>query len=148
MKFKIDQSIKIENTNKTTYVAITNSGRVVVSISSKDKKLLKLFFRKLNRPTIFKVFTFSVLCAKVIAHTKAKSVVIDNEYLGHEINIKSFVVQILSIWNYNDTHISFRNLGKSSRAHEVVYKAYKKGKSELKVRAKEVLVLYNLINKA
>jgi len=146
--YQVDQSIKIENTNKTTYVAISNGSSLVVSISSKDKKLLKLFFRKLNRPLIFRLFTFSVLCAKVILEAQATKVIIDREYIGHEIDIKSFMVQITSIWNYNGVSISFKNIGKSSSAHEKVYKAYKTKKSDTKVKANEVLILYNLINKA
>jgi hypothetical protein len=42
--YEIDQSIKIENTNKTSYVCIANGKVFVASLAGKDKKELKLYF--------------------------------------------------------------------------------------------------------
>ena len=64
MVYQIDQSIKIENTSKTTYVALANSRIAVVSILAKEKRVLKLYFRK-----------------------------IDTEYIGFEILIRSYIQQ-------------------------------------------------------
>ena len=147
-RYQIDQSIKIENTNKTTYVCLANGQTLISSISAKDKKTLKLYFRELERPLIFKIFTFSVLYAKVISQAKIISVEIDEEYSGHEINIHSYIIQILSIWQTKKIDISFTRVGKKSSAHIEGYKAYKKGRKGISINAQDVLVLYNLIDKA
>lgn len=146
--YQIDQSIKIENTAKTSYVCLANGDICIASISAKDKRILKLFFRKLERPLIFKLFVFAVLCAKLIYAVKPNRVEIDKEYQGHDIDVKSFIVQIISIWNHQQTNISFVFVGKSSSAHIEGYKAYKKNIKGITVKAEEVLIVYNLIDKA
>lgn len=146
-KYQVDQSIKIENTSKTSYICLSNSKTIICTISAKDKRELKLFFRELERPLIFKIFTFSVLVAKAIARTKIQSVEIDKEYLGHEIDIKSFIVQILDIWKIPQPYISFKLIGKNSNAHIQGYRAYKKKVKGITVKADGVLILYNLVNK-
>lgn len=148
MSYQIDQSIKIENTSKTTYVSLVNGESITVSISAKDKRELKLFFRELNKPLIFKIFTFSVLCARIIMLSKAKSISIDCEYTGHEIDIKSFIIQILAIENWPEINISFSRIGKKSHAHEVVYKSFKKKIKGTIIGVREVLSFYDKVNKA
>lgn len=148
MKYQIDQSNKIEHTNKTTYVCLTNSNSFICSISAKEKQTLKAFFRKLNKPLIFKLFTFSVLCAKVIAASKAKSVTIDTEYLGHEINIKSFIFQILQIEKRPEVYITIKGIGKRSRSHLIGYKAMKNRNKGNAIRANEVIKYYEKLNKS
>ena len=146
-RYQIDQSIKIENTQKASYICLSNGRTIICSISAKDKRELKLFFRELERPLIFKIFTFSVLCAKTIVEAKVDSVAIDKEYPGHDIDINSFITQILNIWKYPQPNLSFTLVGKSSSAHIKGYQAYKKGDKGSVVNANEVLILYNLVNK-
>ena len=117
MKYQIDQSIKIESTSKTTYACLANGRTLVVSISAKEKQLLKLYFRELNKPIIFKLFTFSVLCAKMLLEAKNAVVIIDREYPGHERQIKSFILQIFRIEGVREPNISFGEIGKNSSAH-------------------------------
>lgn len=147
MKYQIDQSIKIENTSKKTYVSIVNSKTITISISAKDKRLLKLFYREMDKPLIFKIFTFSVLCAKAIINSGAKSVEIDREYSGHEIDIKSFITQILLINKISEVNIVFKEVGKNSRSHLAVYAAMSKKQKVLQITAKEVLYYYEKIDK-
>jgi len=40
MSYQIDQSIKIENTQKASYVCLANSVTLVISISAKNKREL------------------------------------------------------------------------------------------------------------
>jgi len=148
MKYQIDQSNKVEHTNKTTYVCLSNSNSFVCSISSKEKQILKLFFRKLDKPLIFKLFTFSVLCAKVISTSKAKSVTIDNEYAGNENNIKSFIIQILQIEKLSEPDISFAKAGKHAKSHLLGYKAMKMKNKGKVFKADEIIKLYEKVNKS
>lgn len=145
--YQIDQSIKIENTNKTSYVCLSNGKILISSISAKDKRELKLYFRELEKPLIFKIFTFSVLCAKIIIKVKPGSVIIDQEYPGHARQIKSFIVQILQIEHVNEPVISFFEVGKSSPAHKGAYMALKTKRSNILVYAAVVLQYYEKINK-
>lgn len=147
MAYQIDQSIKIENTNKTSYVCLANKKSIVISISAANKKELKLFFRELDKPLIFKLFTFSVLCAKAILALSPGELSIDIEYSGHDRQIKSFILQILRIENVEEPIIAFSQVGKSSTAHTGAYKALRQQRSDIKVTSKGILKYYEKINK-
>lgn len=147
-KYQIDQSIKIENTQKASYVCLSNGKTIVCSISAKDKRELKLFFRELGKPLIFKLFTFSTLVAATIREVKPSSVLIDCEYTGHERQIKSFVLQILRIEGFKEPMIDFILVGKKSPAHLGAHGALKKNRSNLKTTARIVLQYYEKTNKA
>jgi hypothetical protein len=145
--YQLDQSIKIENTSQATYVCLTNGHSVTVSINAKDKRNLKVFYRKINKPLTFKLFTFSVLCAKTIQKIKPDSVIIDQEYKGHERQIKSFILQIFRINHSTGSNIHFSEIGKHSPAHLNVYAAMHHKKSTLKISSLEVISLYGKISK-
>lgn len=145
--YQIDQSIKIENTNKTSYVCLANDKVLISSISAKEKKELKLYFRELGKPLIFKLFTFSVLCTKVIIAVKPGVIIIDQEYIGHERQIKSFILQIFQMENAEEPIMSFSQVGKKSPAHKGAYDALTQKKSDMKITAGEVLKYYERTNK-
>lgn len=145
--YQIDQSIKIENTNKISYVCLSNGKVLINSISANDKKELKLYFRELEKPLIFKLFTFSVLCAKVIIQAKARNVTIDTEYPGHERQIKSFILQILRMEDFEEPIIYFMQVGKSSSAHKEAHNAFINKITDIKVTSGEILKYYEKTNK-
>lgn len=147
MSYQIDQSIKIESTNKTSYVCLANGKTIVSSISATEKKELKFFFRELGKPLIFKLFTFSVLCAKAIMALKPGELTIDTEYSGHDRQIKSFILQIFRIENFTEPIIAFSQIGKSSNAHAGAYQALSRRHSDIKITSKEVLKYYDRVNK-
>ncbi len=147
MKYQIDQSIKIEDTGKTTYISLVNGESITVSISAKDKRELKLFFRELGKPLIFKLFTFSVLCAKTLMMSKTGSVIIDCEYTGYERQIKLFITQVFIIEEINRPEISFNKVGKLSNAHKTVHAAMEKKMKGTIVGVSEVLRYYEKISK-
>lgn len=145
MKYQIDQSIKVENTSKATYVGISNGIQIVVSILAKDKRTLEHHFRNLKKPLIFKILTFSLLCAKVLEKSRAKYVVIDREYQGHEIDIKNYIVQLLRIAGKPVPEIHFGLIGKNSPAHHCTYHAQTSRRSGLKISYLEVIKKYGQI---
>lgn len=130
-----------------TYVCLTNDEKIIVSISTKEKKLLKIFFRELNKPLIFKLFTFSVLCAKAIMLSKTKTVFIDREYSGHERQIKLFILQIFKIDKFSEVDVNFCEIGKQANAHLRVYEAMIKKQKGIIVETKDVLGYFNKIDK-
>jgi len=145
MKYYIDQSIKIENTNKPTYVAVANGSQLVCSISAKDKQKLKVLFRNMNKPLIFKLFTFSVLCSIVIINSNAKTIIIDREYLGHEIDIKNYITKLLRLKNFHSTAIHFSEIGKHNNAHICCYNAQKYKYSDIAIGWREILEDYSKV---
>lgn len=140
MKIYIDQSGKIETTNRLSVVAASNNKQYSVSISSKEKKVLQSIFRKAGKPRQFVIQTFTslvYLCLKGVKPRKPQVVCIDKEYPGHEPLIKSYLVQL----GIPKESIRFELVGKKSKAHETAYKAYKNKRSNRKIKHKEVLSL-------
>lgn len=148
MQYQIGQSIKIEDTSKTTYVCLSNDTIFVSSISATEKRLLKRYFRQLQKPLIFKLFTFSVLCARTLLENMPQAVDIDREYDRHERHIKSFIVQIIRIERKLEPVIHFTEIGKSAHAHTYVYQAMKSGKKDRVISAQEVIRYYEKIQKS
>ena len=144
--YYIDQSIKIENTSKTTYLALANSKQIVISISAKEKRTLKLVFRQLNKPLIFKLFTFSLLVAKVIEQVRLQQVTVDKEYPGHEVDIKNYITQLLLIAQKPVPQIYFQSIGKGNNAHLCAYNAHKNKTISLRISYAEVIKRYEQIS--
>lgn len=142
MRYEVDQSIKIEDTARTSYVALTNSKNIVVSISSQEKKKVEMYFRALEKPLIFKIFTFSMLCTKAIGSMdlrKEDVVLIDREYAGQERRIKSYIKTALEYRKLPVPELAFGKVGKQSHAHLRVYKAYKTSEKCLGINANQII---------
>jgi len=144
MKIEIDQSNKIETTNKQTVIAFSNGISAVLSISSKDKKELQAIFRKISKPRIFVYKLFAILIFLLIKNylNKITQIIIDTEYIGQEPLIKSFLLREIQKVkpNFEKETIIFKGIGKSSRANSL---AYLTGKGKIKpnkeVEAKDIL---------
>ena len=61
MKIEVDQSIKIENTEKDTVVAFSNGVYGSIIISAKDKREIQEVFRKTGKRMIFAYKLFAIL---------------------------------------------------------------------------------------
>lgn len=57
-KYQIDQSGKIEQTNKLTIVAFSNDKSGSVLLSASDKRVLQEIYRKAGKPRVFPTQTF------------------------------------------------------------------------------------------
>jgi hypothetical protein len=135
MKIEIDQSIKIENTSKTTYIAFSNSIKCIVSISAREKKKVQTFFRKVEKRKLFIPLAFTATIFLLIKNylKEGMTIVIDKEYPGFEkfisLKLEELITQNSKHENYQ---IRFSLIGKKSGAHVVAYDAYKnKSKKKL-----------------
>lgn len=140
MKIEIDQSGKIEKTNKHTYLAFSNREHFVLKISSTEKKKLQKYFRTINKPRIFIYATFALLITMLLKNLRQKShnVVVDIEYPGKNQVIKNFIKVFNPNFPVDD--IVFQRIGKKSRAHFLAYgTAIKQLKPDLTVKANDVL---------
>lgn len=123
MKVQIDQSGKVEKTNKDTILAFSNSIDFAVNIPAKVKRKLKLEFRRTGH---IRVFTFRMFAAGIVLlirdHLrKIDSIVIDQEYTGRELMIRDMIQEMLRKLRRKEPLIYFRRIGKKSGAHYVAY---------------------------
>jgi len=143
MKIEIDQSGKIENTEKPTVIAFSNSINRSVIMLSKDKKQIQNLFRKAGTPRIFVYKTFAVLIYFLIK-SKLKSInqiLIDIEYPGYNRLIKQFLCELFTKNNikFDSDFVHFKEIGKESNAHITAISAYRNKSAETKITYKDFL---------
>lgn len=140
MKIEIDQSGKIENTGKHTYLALSNREHFVLKISSREKQKLQKHFRIIGKPNLFIYITFAALIIILMKNLRSKPnrILIDTEYPGRNHQIKNLLQALdpkISIDNVNFGHI-----GKKSRAHFLAYgTAIGKLRPDLLINTRQVL---------
>jgi hypothetical protein len=136
MRIEIDQSGKIEKTNKITVVAFSNTERRSISITGKDKRLIQTLYRKKGQPKIFRYKLFAVLIFALIKDVIKPSdlIIIDREYLGYEKLIQEFILEIakkkgVKIYKEN---VKFHLIGKKSRAHDKAVSSFRSKKADIR----------------
>jgi len=140
----IDQSGKVEYTNKQTVVAYSNGQDKAIFISSINKKKIQRIFRAAGKPDLFTYKTFATLIYLLIRQDLNKShvLVIDREYTQKESLIKKYLVELIRKGGHdfdpNDIH--FTEIGKHSPAHTKAISTYRKRcKPELVVKDTDLL---------
>jgi len=118
MNYQIDQSGKIEQTNKDTVIAYSNSTKRAVLIPRKLKRLVQEVFRLHGFTRLFIYYLFSVGIYYLLKDLKKESeVIIDTEYPGREKLIGGLVNSLLEK-NFKAAHnISFARIGNTPPAH-------------------------------
>lgn len=148
MKIEIDQSGKIEKTNKHTYLAYSNSEHFVLKISSTEKKKIQNYFRSIGKPRIFIYATFAsllIILFKKIKH-KSNQIIIEIEYPGKNQIIKDLIKDVNPNFPIGDIH--FHLIGKKSRAHFLAYgTAINQLKPDIVVKSEEILKIIKKVGK-
>lgn len=124
MKIEINQSIKIEQTNKDTIIGLANKETFTILIPRKIKRKLQEEFRKQGRPKLFVYRTFvagAVLAFKYARSEQPSKIVIDEEYYGKDKMLKSMFLEMWSRFFTELPEISFEKIGKKSKVHEICY---------------------------
>lgn len=130
---EIDQSIKVEQTNEDTIIAMANGIQAAIRIPAKVKREMIAILRKRNKTG--KQFSLWLFAAGVYLLIRDRldqidMLVIDREYMGHEDSIKA----MLARWCWQNTRtrtipiISFSQIGKHSPAHALAWGAHHKQK--------------------
>ena len=125
MKYEVDQSAKIEQTNKDTVISIANKEySYSIKINSKIKQSLQKYFNLIRKPKMFAVYLFTTGLIILIKKSGVKNsvVTIDLEYLGYN----KVISNELSKNTNQDLDFRFSNIGKGSPAHDSAYKTFKK----------------------
>lgn len=122
MRYEIDQSGKIEDTSKDTIIAVTNSKRISVFISARNKRRLQSLFRKYGQTRLFIDHTFAILLILVLKRMPRyiSMVMVDIEYPGHTKIIEEIVYREIK-----NIRIHWTLIGKKSNAHDHAYKVFK-----------------------
>lgn len=133
MKYEIDQSGKIEQTEKPTALAYTNDQVRSLLITAKTKRQLQEAFRKCGMTRVFIYHIFSVGVFRLISDLKQKSeIVIDKEYPGKEKLILSMINKLLSTYKKPPHNIRFARIGNRPKVHYAAHDVYAKKKKPAK----------------
>jgi hypothetical protein len=133
VEVEINQSNKIEQTNKDTIIGVADDKTFTILIGAKIKRKLQEEFRKQGKPRLFVYRTFigSVVLALKYAQFKSLSkVVIDEEYYGKDKMLKSMFLEMWGRFFTKIPEISFEKIGRKSKVHNVCYLTMK-GKYKL-----------------
>lgn len=125
MKYDIDQSGRIEETNRYTIIAIANKDYYyTLKINSDIKRQIQRIFIKQKRPKMFSIYGFCAGIIILIKESKIKNSVvsIDIEYDGYNKIIKEILISRLG----RNIEFRFSNIGKQSFAHKYAYLTFKK----------------------
>lgn len=146
MRVEIDQSWKIEYTNKETVLADSSGNSVVLPAES--KRYLQDVFRKAGRPRMFVYEVFAAVATILIELSEKEGqnnlYVIDKEYPGWENEVKGMILNYGRKLNLSLKHnqLRFQLIGKKSKAHDNAYLTFKgKNAPTKKIQLDEMLKL-------
>ena len=141
MRVEINQSNKIEQTNKDTILGLSNDVSFTILIKRKIKRKLQEEFRKQGKPRLFVYRTFIAGVVLMFKFAKLKNlsqVVIDEEYYGKDRMLKSMFLEMWSRFFKEIPEVSFEKIGKKSKVHNVCYIAMKNAKADRVVGFEEL----------
>jgi len=141
---QIDQSGKIEDTQKLTIVAYANKKAKSLIIKATEKrKLIKIMREKDFPKKTFIYKSFSGLVFLLIKNENILQIVIDKEYPGNEPVIKQILLQLFDKANLKKPKIDFEFIGKKSPAHKIAIQTYRgERKPDIIIKAEDVLNLF------
>jgi len=136
MKYQIDQSGKIEQTEKTTVLAAVNGEPKAIVLPAKEKRRLQELFRRVGAPALFVDTTFATMLYLLIQDLikKTTNFIIDIEYPGRTKVIEDMISRLTP----KKLTISWKLIGKASKAHDFAYKVYCKKIKAKNTNAQEV----------
>ncbi|MBI3495520.1 hypothetical protein HY065_02745 [Candidatus Berkelbacteria bacterium] len=120
MKIYIDQSGKVEETNRDTILAFSNHETYAIKIHRRTKRRMLEQFRLYGKPKLFTLRTFSagVFLLLKSRKTNIDEIVIDTEYFGRNATIKSMLEAMFTkAKSSNNPNITFGHVGKKAKAH-------------------------------
>jgi len=138
MKYQIDQSGKIENTEKPTVIAVCNHITYSISISAKVKRQFQEICRRNGLTRLYVYILFSIGLSLLLTELKTQTkIIIDTEYPGKEKLIKNLVEIFMG---KRKTKIDFARIGNKPKVHYAAHDVYvQKKKADKVVSLQEVL---------
>lgn len=128
-RFEIDQSVRIEELNRTSIIGIANKEQTyTISVSNKVKRRLQEGYRRRGLPKLYapQVFTAAIIVGLNQSGIKVHELVIDIEYPGYETTILFMINN-----HFPSMSVFFTSIGRKSPAHYAAYGVYiKKSKPD------------------
>lgn len=124
MRIEINQSNKIEQTNKDTILGVADDITFTILINRKIKRKLQEEFRKQGKPRLFVYRTFIASMVLLLKYAQIKNlsqVVIDEEYYGKDKILKSIFLEMWSRFFPKIPEVSFEKIGRKSKVHSICY---------------------------
>lgn len=124
MKYQIDQSGKIEQTNLHTIIALSNGKKFTVLLKKNDKRIIeKVYGERGNSRSYISLVFAALLAIAIVSYNKNIHVTVDKEYTGHEQIIKERCITYIHRLNKDlKITIEFGHVGKLSNAHSLAAK--------------------------
>ena len=139
MRIEIDQSGKIEQLNKDTYIAFSNDEQYCIKLPKKVKQDISLKHRGKIGQLIQKIFAISIYYCLVNYLNNKRLIVIDREYSGWEPFIKRELVNLIKkdYHNFDMGIIVFDLITKNSKAHKIALKSFREEERPNKILSRE-----------
>lgn len=125
MHVEVDQSGRIEETQRDTIIAIANDAYAIsLRIRRQDKRIIQSIFKERGKPKMFAICMFGKTVSYLLNQSSQhiQVVTIDIEYPGHEKTIKDIILQDTS----KKLDVRFARIGKNSPAHTKAYFTFTK----------------------
>lgn len=135
---EVDQSNKIEQTERNTVLALSNDVSVTILLHRKDKRLLQEIFKRTGHSRFFPYFIFSALLAILLKEVLPKNKVrVDHEYGFYEQLILERTHAYLKLLGVKSrVEVEFGHVGKTSKVHGLA--------SDVSVRGKKATIVAKL----
>jgi hypothetical protein len=129
MYVEVDQSGKIEVTNRDTILAFSNDEQSIILIPSRVKReiLGEIRDRRTRQRPYFILFAMALYELLKDHLGRLRFIVIDVEYTGRDQYIKSELLKLIRTHDpdYPEQRIIFAHIGKKSEAHRKALGAYR-----------------------
>jgi hypothetical protein len=133
MRVEVDQSGKIEATNRDTILAFANGESRAIRIPASVKREAFQWLRTRGKRGFRATLHLFAACLSLLPRghlLKLQEVTIDEEYIGREADLKAMLLRLL--WRVNSTfpaeRITFARIGKKSPAHLLALAVFQKKK--------------------
>ena len=131
MQVEVDQSGRVDQTNKATVLALANGmQRSILIPAGQKRKVVEVIKRRKPQwsTALVNVYIFSVLVYLLVKDhiEKLALIIIDKEFPGHEAVIKNRILTLCrrrGLVVHKD-QIIFANIGKKSPAHKLAWRVY------------------------
>ncbi len=127
MHIEIDQSEKIEQLNKDTYIAFSNHEQYCVKLPKDVKQEIVYEYRTKVRQLIQKLFSICVFCCIRDYLERKELITLDLEYAGWQDFIKRELFSLIKSThkNFDNKIIRFGSITKDSKAHKLALRTFR-----------------------
>lgn len=139
MRIEVDQSGKIEQLNRDTYIAFSDDEQYCIKLPKEIKQQIVYEYKNKVKQIISKLFAICIFyCVKEYVRKK-ELITVDLEYSGWEAFIKRDLVSLIKSKypDFDKDIIRFGIITKESKAHKLAFKTFKSVEKPNKILTKK-----------